>query len=64
VSLAPEVRLGEVGLPVTFAGMAPGQVGVYQINVSVPWWVPSGRDVLLTVKQADVATALQVRVIN
>jgi uncharacterized protein (TIGR03437 family) len=63
-SIAPDVHLGEVGLPVTFAGMVPGQVGVYQINVSVPWWVPSGHDVPLTVKQADIATTLQVRVIN
>ncbi|MEK7752403.1 MAG: hypothetical protein AAB654_10845, partial [Acidobacteriota bacterium] len=62
--LPPDVSLGEVRLPVAFAGMTPGEVGVYQINASVPWWVPSGKDVPLTVTQGGVATTLLVRVVN
>ena len=63
-ALPPDVTLGAAGLPVAFAGMTPGEVGVYQINASVPWWTPSGKDVPLTVTQAGVATTLLVRVVN
>ena len=38
----PTVTLGGVNLPVLFSGLAPGLVGVDQINVSVPTNVPDG----------------------
>ncbi len=60
----PVVRLGGVELPVEFAGLSPGQVGVYQINVRVPYWVPLGMDVPLEIQAAGQATTLSVRVVK
>jgi uncharacterized protein (TIGR03437 family) len=60
----PTVTLGGVGLTVGFAGMAPGEVGVYQINVTVPGGVPQGLAIPLTIAQAGVSTSVTVRVVN
>jgi uncharacterized protein (TIGR03437 family) len=60
----PSVFLGNVGLPVTYAGLAPGQVGVYQINVKVPSTVPSGLQVVMTIVQGNGKTSLAVRVVE
>jgi uncharacterized protein (TIGR03437 family) len=60
----PVVKLGGVELPVLFAGMTPGQVGVYQINAQVPYWVPLGMDVPLVIEAAGQGTALAVRVVK
>src|SRR6185295_11381702 len=38
--IAPTVTLGGVAMDVTFAGLVPGEVGVYQINATVPGFVP------------------------
>ncbi|HEY2014824.1 MAG TPA: hypothetical protein VGH38_15055 [Bryobacteraceae bacterium] len=62
--LGPEVRLGGVPLDVTYAGLAPGQVGVYQINARAPAKAPPGTDVPLTVTQAGVTAAITVRVVD
>ena len=35
--------VGGVSSPVTYAGLAPGYVGLYQINIQVPATVPSGQ---------------------
>lgn len=56
--------LGGESLTVEFAGLAPGQVGVYQINAFVPRNVPLGLDVPLTVRQGGQSTQVAVRVIN
>jgi uncharacterized protein (TIGR03437 family) len=37
-----EVRLGDLGLRPTFAGLAPGFVGLYQVNVPLPPTLPPG----------------------
>ncbi len=61
----PTVTLGGVDLPVAFAGMAPGQVGVYQINAQVPFkGVPTGMEVPLTITQGDASTTVNVRVVK
>ncbi len=60
----PEVTLGGVGLPIEFAGLVPGQVGVYQINARIPFWVPTGMSVPLTITQAGHSTTISVRVVN
>jgi uncharacterized protein (TIGR03437 family) len=60
----PKVTLGGVSLPVFYAGLTPGQVGVYQINVLVPVNAPQGFEVPLTILQGEQATTLSVRVIK
>lgn len=60
----PEVTLGGVGLPIEFAGLVPGEVGVYQINARIPFWVPTGMTVPLTITQAGHSTTVSVRVVN
>jgi uncharacterized protein (TIGR03437 family) len=51
-------------LPVEFAGLAPGYVGLYQVNVPIPVATPPGLGVSLTLKEGGqlsntVAVALQ-----
>jgi len=38
----PTVTVGNVSAPVIFSGMAPGYVGLYQVNIQVPSNAPSG----------------------
>jgi uncharacterized protein (TIGR03437 family) len=58
------VDLGGVGLPILYAGLTPGQVGVYQINVSVPHWVTKGFGQALKITQGSDSTTLSVRVVE
>ena len=60
----PDVSLGGLSLPLYYAGLAPGEVGVYQINALVPGWAPTGMQVPLTITQGSVSTTLTVRVIK
>ncbi len=61
----PEVTLGGTKLPVAFAGLAAGQVGVYQINAVVPFkGVPTGMSVPLKITQGTYSTTLKVRVVK
>jgi uncharacterized protein (TIGR03437 family) len=41
--ITPSVNLAGVALDVQYAGLAPGSVGLYQINATVPKTVPQGR---------------------
>jgi uncharacterized protein (TIGR03437 family) len=38
----PTVTIGGISAPVTFSGLAPGGVGLYQVNVKVPVGAPAG----------------------
>jgi len=61
----PTVTLGGVPVTVDFAGLTPGDVGVYQINVTIPFkGVPTGFDIPLTITQGGQATTIPVRVVN
>ncbi len=62
--IQPRVTLGGVNLDVVYAGLAPGQVGVYQINALVPAAVPEGMEIPLTVTQGGSSTTLAVRVVK
>jgi uncharacterized protein (TIGR03437 family) len=42
---APSVTIGGVPAAVTFSGLAPGYVGLYQVNVQVPAGAPTGPDI-------------------
>lgn len=61
---APIVTLGNVNLPVLYAGLSPGEVGVYQINVQVPGSVPQGLSVPLTISQGGFTGTLNLRVVQ
>jgi len=62
--VVPNVTLGGVPLGIEFAGLAPGQVGVYQINAVVPGDVPLGLEVPLSIAQGAGATAVALRVVE
>ena len=63
---AASVTLGGVRVPlnVLYSGLVPGEVGVYQVNASVPSGVPQGMDIPLVVAQGGSSTALSVRVVK
>jgi minor extracellular serine protease Vpr len=60
----PDVRLGGVPLAVAYAGLAPGEVGVYQINVRAPARAPQGDEVPLSLTLAGFTTSVNVRVVD
>jgi len=61
---AVDLHLAGTGLPVAYAGLAPGQIGVYQINAEVPWWTPKGREQPLVIDQGSASTTVYVRVVD
>lgn len=64
VVLPPTVTIGGTSIPVEFAGLSPGSVGVYQINLFIPDSVPVGLDVPLTITQGTNSTTVSVRVVR
>ncbi len=64
VVIAPAVSLAGVDLPIDFAGLMPGSIGVYQINARVPHHVRPGLEQALIISQGSSATTLSVRVID
>jgi len=58
----PDVALGGTPLSVDFAGLTPGGVGVYQINVKVSGALTSGSSVPLTIRQGSGETTINVQV--
>lgn len=60
----PSVVIGGVEIPVDFAGLVPGSIGVYQINARVTSTVPTGLEQTLTIRQGTGSTAVAVRVID
>jgi uncharacterized protein (TIGR03437 family) len=64
VSQAPALTIAGMDLAVSYAGLAPGEVGVYQINATVPAAVLTGMSMPLTINQGGAATTLNVRVVK
>jgi uncharacterized protein (TIGR03437 family) len=62
--ITPSVSLGGTGLNVTYAGLVPGSVGLYQINATVPGKVPTGLDIPLVINQGGSSTTLSLRVVK
>ena len=60
----PKVILGGHELPIIYAGLTPGQVGVYQINAKIPRTVPVGMQIPLNIEQGGYTTTVTVRVIE
>jgi uncharacterized protein (TIGR03437 family) len=52
----PTVTIGGVNAPVQFSGMAPGFVGLWQINAVVPQSVTPGSAVSLVVSAGGVTS--------
>jgi uncharacterized protein (TIGR03437 family) len=62
--VTPNISLGGRALNVYWAGLVPGYVGLYQINATVPFGVPTGLDVPLVIDQGGSSTTLAVRVVK
>ncbi|MEO7649615.1 MAG: hypothetical protein ABIZ80_04050, partial [Bryobacteraceae bacterium] len=62
--LQPVVTLDGVELAVSFAGLTPGRIGVYQIDVHVPKGVTQGLSVPLRITQGTRFVELGVRVVE
>ncbi|PWU09449.1 MAG: hypothetical protein C5B51_06225 [Terriglobia bacterium] len=62
--IVPSVTLGGVAMNISYAGLTPGEVGVYQINATVPPKAPQGMDIPLVVSQGGASTSLSLRVVN
>ena len=60
----PKVTLNGVGLPTIFAGLVPGQIGVYEIEVTVPTYTPLGLSVPLIITQNGQSQTVNVRVVH
>lgn len=60
----PSVTIGGMQLPLSYYGLAPGEVGVYQINVKVPANVPTGLSVPLAISQGNYTSSMPVRVVE
>jgi uncharacterized protein (TIGR03437 family) len=60
----PVITIGSVQLPVAFSGLAPGQVGLYQVNVTVPGNTPIGLGLPFSISQGGVTNTVNVRVVN
>ncbi|HWC99722.1 MAG TPA: hypothetical protein VG456_23340 [Candidatus Sulfopaludibacter sp.] len=59
------VTLGGQNLAILYAGLVPDEVGVYQINATVPFsGVPLGLSIPLTITQGSSSTTINVRVVN
>jgi uncharacterized protein (TIGR03437 family) len=63
-SAQPSVTLGGTSLNVSYAGLAPGEVGVYQINASIPSGVTQGLTIPLVISQGGNTTEIEVRVVK
>jgi len=63
-TVQPAVTLGGVGLGIEYAGLAPGMVGVDEIEVKVPGGVPTGMNIPLVISQNGAQTTLSVRVVK
>jgi uncharacterized protein (TIGR03437 family) len=63
-SSQPIVTLGGIKLNIEYAGLAPGEVGVNQINVGVPTSVTEGQSQPLVITQGGGTTTLNFRVVG
>jgi len=60
----PVVTLEGVTLTISFAGLDPGEVGVYRIDVAVPYNIGNADQAALVITEGTASTTLNVRVVN
>jgi uncharacterized protein (TIGR03437 family) len=61
--VTPTITLGGVNIFTLFAGLAPDQVGVNQINAQVPFHhIPTGSNIPLTITQGGYSTTVKLKV--
>jgi uncharacterized protein (TIGR03437 family) len=63
-SAQPQVTIGGVTLEILYAGLVPGQIGIYQIDAYIPRGVRDAVETPLTVTQGGLATTVTVRVVT
>jgi uncharacterized protein (TIGR03437 family) len=63
-AITPSVTLGGSAMTVLYAGLVPGEVGVYQINATAPDTLTQGLSIPLVINQGGAATTLNVRVVT
>lgn len=63
-NIGATVTLGGSQLTIQYAGLVPGEIGVYQINAVVPSSVTQGMSEPLVITQSGASTTLNVRVVN
>ncbi|HYE75118.1 MAG TPA: hypothetical protein VEF04_17385, partial [Blastocatellia bacterium] len=61
---SPTVTIGGVPATVSFSGLAPGYVGLWQINVQIPHNAPVGNDVPLVINFGDKASRTTTIAVN
>jgi uncharacterized protein (TIGR03437 family) len=54
---AVTVTIGGVNVPVSFAGLAPGETGVYQVNVTIPSGIAANQQAPLVLSQGGRTSA-------
>jgi uncharacterized protein (TIGR03437 family) len=54
------VTFGNVTVPAAFAGLTPGEVGLYQINATIPAGVLTGNQVAVTISDGGASSSSQV----
>jgi len=58
----PRVTIGGIDAEVSFSGLAPGLVGVWQIKAVVPANAPAGHEVPLVVTQGLISNTLPIAI--
>ena len=61
---APQVLLGTTALNVMFSGLAPGYVGLYEVNITLPPALPQGPTANLTVTCGGQSATMSIALIS
>jgi uncharacterized protein (TIGR03437 family) len=54
------VTFGNLTVAAGFAGLTPGEVGLYQINATIPAGVPTGNQVPVTISAGGASSSSQI----
>ncbi len=58
------VSFGGVNADIIFSGLTPGFVGLYQLNLKLPSFVPLGEQVPMTISAGSNSTTVNVRIVK